>query len=148
MLLYIKCNWDGSVAGTHACNVHDLGSSPRSYIFPYYFAITIPMQLQHKSIPYVLQIQVYTRPRDSDQGLRIEEHNIHESTCQHVSKKVHKVRNSNGPEFLGSYLLIWDWHPPWFANLYIFFIFYFQLLFYFLYCFNLINYFLQNIKNA
>ena len=44
LLLYIKYVWDGSVVGTRAGNVHDLGSNPRSSHFHYHFPIHVHVQ--------------------------------------------------------------------------------------------------------
>ena len=122
-------------------NVYDLGSSPRSTLFPYYFAIHVHMQFQKWSAPYIFLNQASTCPASTITRLRIEEHSGSQSTPLHVNKKVHKARNWIGLKILGLNLLFGDYHPPWFTILYIFLIFYFQLLFYFLYCFELINYF-------
>ena len=54
--------------------VHDLGSSPRSYKFPYYFSKAIPMCFKVAGASYSLTIYPYTRPVRSDQGHGFKEH--------------------------------------------------------------------------
>ena len=74
MLLYVKGTSDGSVASALFGTVHDLGSSPRSYKFPYYFSKAIPMCFKVADASYSLTIYPYTRPVRSDQGHGFKEH--------------------------------------------------------------------------
>ena len=106
-LLYIKTRSNGSVVGTRAGNVHDLGSNPRSTLFLYYFAKHVPMQFQRWSAPYILQIRASTCPASTITRLRIEEHSGSQSTRSTLLKKVHKAM-LKWAKLLDPYLLIWD----------------------------------------
>ena len=89
--------WVDPVASVSAGNSYDLGSSPRSSIFPCYFSITIHMQAQYCGSPYTFSIKPSTRPRISNQRLRSKEHKAPWSAHIHMSGKVNEVR------------LVWAW---------------------------------------
>ena len=73
-------------------NPHDLGSSPRSVLSPYYFSVMIPMQRQRQDVPCILKNQYPRAPGDQIKG--IEWRNTINSG-QHCYTLVGK---SNGPE--------------------------------------------------
>ena len=114
--------------------------APGLYYFPYYFAIYVPMQCQHQDAPYAFKNPTSTCPWRSNQRHRLEAHHKPGQSANTLPGKGQTDQDC-WARILGLNLLFGDYHPPWFAILYIFLIFYFQLLFYFLYCFELINYF-------
>ena len=91
MLLYVKCTSDGSVANALLGTVHDLGSNPRSYKFPYYFSKAIPMCFKAADASCSFIIYPYTRLAYSDPRLGIDEHHEDESTVPHACTKVNKA---------------------------------------------------------
>ena len=119
------------LASVVCVNVQDLGSSLRSALSQYYFYMYVYMQLQRCGSPYAFQNPTSTCPWRSDQRLRIDEHPKLESTCQHVSKKVHQAM-LKWAKLLKDYTSILGSEPPWFA------IFSLSLCFYFFYYFLLI----------
>ena len=130
-------------------DVSDLGSNPRSCIFPYYFAIIIPMQFQCYGSPYATIIQTSTCPLKIKPMAWIWRTRTLQSTHHMLAQKSMDFM-LNWARFAKSTPPCWDRKPPWFASLYIFFILFFNLLFYF--CFivliKLINFlFLQKYKN-
>ena len=72
--------------------IHDLGSSPRSYKFPYYFSKATPMRFSNVGVPYAFLIQAATRPTNSNQRRGCKEHATLRSTHHTRTEKV------NGPQ--------------------------------------------------
>ena len=116
LMLYIKCDQTGSVAGIYACSVQDLGSNPRSAQFQYYFAISVHMQRYYGCTPCILNGQAYTRPKRSRQRQGFKER-INPGQMHHTWLGKSMRFQASGPEFLSLYLLNWG-YPPWFAFFY------------------------------
>ena len=70
--------------------IHDLGSSPRSYKFPYHFSKAIPMRFSNVGIPRILNDQTYTRPKRSNQRHRFKGHAAPGQAHHIGSRKVNK----------------------------------------------------------
>ena len=54
--------------GVNVGKAQDLGSGPRSFMFPSYFLIAIPMRFKAADAPYAFQNPAYTRPGDQIKG--------------------------------------------------------------------------------
>ena len=114
--------------------------APGLYYFQYYFAIYVHVQAQQCGSPYTFIIQ---RPRvlgDQIKGMDLK-NTLHPGPRSSMLLKKVKRTQIIGPDYSKLHLHFGDYYPPWFAILYVFLMFYFQLLFCFLYCFALINYF-------
>ena len=105
-------------------NAHDLGSSPRSSLFLYYFAIHIPMQFQDWSAPYTSKSGLPRPSWRSNQRPRIKAHGRMQSTLLHASGEVQQGQQFNWAftSYLGS-------EPPRFAYFFTFFTFFYYLYF-------------------
>ena len=135
----------GSVVTRYACNLQDLGSSPRSGKISMLFFNMRSNALLMSRTTMVHHHPTTTCPRRSNQRRGSQEHNKLQSMHHMESWKVNgfKAWWAKSP---GLYLTIWGYTPPWFA----FFIFFFLplfLLFYLFYCLNLINLSFTKYKN-
>ena len=119
------------LANASRFSLQDLGSSPRSEQFPYYFCILIPMQCSQWKTPYSLTIRQPRVPWDQAKGKDWESIMYHsQRTCMCLAKV--KWTQINGPDLSKFNLHIGVWNPPGlqFSIFFLYFIFNYCIIFF------------------